>query len=110
MSEDYLRDLREAAEKLKTHTSGAVVIFHDDADGLCSGAIASLALDRLNIQHDLICVEKISPEIVKLIHSLGDRLYIYVDIGSGRADLIEREVEQGRGRALIADHLSLIHI
>ena len=89
---------------MKTHTSGAVVIFHDDADGLCSGAIASLALDRLNIQHDLICVEKISPEIVKLIHSLGDRLYIYVDIGSGRADLIEREVEQGRGRALIADH------
>ena len=103
IEEAYERDLRKASKILRG-VREAVLIFHDDADGLCAGAIASLALDRLNIQHDLICVEKISPEIVKLIHSLGDRLYIYVDIGSGRADLIEREVEQGRGRALIADH------
>jgi len=104
MREPYLRRLREAVGELKAWSSSVVVIFHDDADGLCSGAIASLSLDKLGIRHDLICVEKVSPEIVKLIHSLGDRLYLYVDIGSGRADLIEKEVDSGHGKALIADH------
>jgi len=72
------------------------LIFHDDADGLCAGAIASLALDRLKVAHELLCVEKLSPEIVKLIHSRNKKLYIYLDIGSGRADLIAANSEKRR--------------
>jgi len=104
MMGDYLRALRRAVEEIKAWGSDAIVVFHDDADGICSGAIASLALDRLGIGHEMVCIEKISPEVVRLIHSMGDRLYVYVDIGSGRADLIQGEVDGGRGRAVIADH------
>ncbi len=102
--EDYFRALKEAAEELKSYTSRATLIFHDDADGLCAGAIASLTLDRLGIEHGLVCIEKASPEIIKLIHSRGDILYIYLDIGSGRADAIADELEESGGKAIIADH------
>lgn len=82
----------------------ALLIFHDDADGLCAGAILSTLLDRLGIAHKLICIEKLSPEIVDLIHSRGDGLYIYADIGSGRADLIARSLAALGGAAIIVDH------
>jgi len=100
----YQEDLRRASEILRRRVGEAVLVFHDDADGLCAGAIASLALDKLEIKHKLVCVEKLSPEIVKLIHSRGDRLYLYVDIGSGRADLIAGELKRGGGLVIIADH------
>jgi len=83
----------------------AILVFHDDADGLCAGAIMSLALDRLGISHRLICVEKLSPEVVELIHAQGEKLYLYADIGSGRADS-DSLVAWGRsgGAAVIVDH------
>lgn len=100
----YFDDLREAAKNIRESPFDAVLVFHDDADGLCAGAIASLALERLGVKHKLICIEKLSAEVVKLIHSLGEALYIYVDIGSGRADLIAEEIKRGGGEAIIADH------
>ena len=101
---EYFSDLRKTAEKLKGFSSEVALIFHDDADGLCAGAIASLALDRLKVAHELLCVEKLSPEIVKLIHSRNKKLYIYLDIGSGRADLIAEQIRRSGGEAIIADH------
>ncbi len=100
----YHEDLRKASKILREWNRGAVLVFHDDADGLCAGAIASLALEKLGIEHKLVCVEKLSPQIVKLIHSQGNRLYLYVDIGSGRADLIVEELKEVGGLAIIADH------
>ncbi len=101
---DYWKALREAATILKSSSKDAIVIFHDDADGLCAGAIASLALDRIGVSHRLVCIEKLSPEIVDLIHSLSDKLYLYLDIGSGRADLIARKLDEKPGLAIIVDH------
>ncbi|RLG09424.1 MAG: hypothetical protein DRN68_01585 [Thaumarchaeota archaeon] len=102
--EGYLKALREAAEELRSIDFEVPIIFHDDADGLCSAAIASMALDRIGVRHKLYCVEKLHPAIVKLLHSKGYRLYIYLDIGSGRADLIMKCVEEHGSRAIIVDH------
>ena len=102
--EEYLEALREAAEELRSIDFEVPIIFHDDADGLCSAAIASTALERAGIRHELYCVEKLHPAIVKLIHSKGYKLYIYLDIGSGRADLIAKNVEEHDSRAIIVDH------
>ena len=49
-------------------------------------------------------MEKVSPEIIELIHSRGRDLYLYVDIGSGRADAIAEALERRGGKAMIADH------
>ena len=61
----YFDDLREAAKNIRESPFDAVLVFHDDADGLCAGAIASLALERLGVKHKLICIEKLSAEVVK---------------------------------------------
>lgn len=92
------------AARLLIEAGEVVLVFHDDADGLCAGAILSLTLDRLGTSHKLVCVEKLSPEVVELIHSQGEKLYLYADIGSGRADLIARELEGAGGAAIIVDH------
>ena len=102
--EEYFEALREAAEELRSIDFEVPIIFHDDADGLCSAAIASMALDRVGIRYKLYCVEKLHPAIVKLLHSKGYKLYIYLDIGSGRADLIVKSVEEQDSRAIIVDH------
>ena len=102
--EEYFEALREAAEELRSIDFEVPIIFHDDADGLCSAAIASMALDRVGIRYKLYCVEKLHPAIVKLLHSKGYKLYIYLDIGSGRADLIMKSVEEQDSRAIIVDH------
>ena len=102
--EEYFEALREAAEELRSIDFEVPIIFHDDADGLCSAAIASMALDRVGIKYKLYCVEKLHPAIVKLLHSKGYKLYIYLDIGSGRADLIVKSVEEQDSRAIIVDH------
>ncbi|RLF98999.1 MAG: phosphoesterase, partial [Thaumarchaeota archaeon] len=102
--EEYFKALREAAEELRSIDFEVPVIFHDDADGLCSAAIASMALDRIGVRYKLYCIEKIHPAIVKLLHSKGYKLYIYLDIGSGRADLIMKSVEEQGSRAIIVDH------
>ena len=102
--EEYFEVLREAAEELRSIDFEVPIIFHDDADGLCSAAIASMALDRVSIKYRLYCIEKLHPAIVKLLHSKGYKLYIYLDIGSGRADLIMKSIEEQDSRAIIVDH------
>lgn len=103
VEEAYEKDLKNALRVLRS-VRETILIFHDDADGLCAGAIASLALDRLGVKHRLICVEKLSPEIIELIHSRGAELYLYLDIGSGRADLIAERLKRSGGLVIIADH------
>lgn len=102
--DEYFEALKAAAEELRSINFEVPIIFHDDADGLCSAAIASTALDRAGIMHKLYCIEKLHPTIVRLLHSKGYRLYLYLDIGSGRADLIAKSVEEYGSRAIIVDH------
>jgi single-stranded DNA-specific DHH superfamily exonuclease len=42
-----------------SHLKGALVIHHDEADGLCSGALTKLALDKLGLETHPICLDKL---------------------------------------------------
>ena len=61
----------------------ALVIHHDEADGLCSGALTKVALERLGLETQLICVDKLYPEVVQNVESGIRRVVAYSDIGSG---------------------------
>lgn len=101
--EEYFEELRRVAGELKG--SGEVaIVFHNDADGLCAGAIASLALKRAGIPCKPMSIEKVHPAILGLVHSTGHKLYIYLDIGSGRADLVAEAAERSGARAIVLDH------
>ncbi|MGQ9530234.1 MAG: DHH family phosphoesterase [Candidatus Bathycorpusculaceae bacterium] len=81
----------------------AIVIHHDDADGLCSAAITKRALEREGIKPKTFCLEKVYTEVIEDLHSKVGQTIFYVDIGSSHADMIS-EYNRGRNLTIILDH------
>lgn len=87
-----------------TKVRDALIIYHDDADGISAGAIMSVALNRLGFNVERICLEKLFPEVVREIHSAKKRVHIfYCDIGSPHCDMIS-QYNNGRNLTIILDH------
>ena len=81
----------------------AVVLHHDEADGLTSAALTKLALSCLGLNTRLICLDKLYPEVVKDIESGPPRVIAYVDLGSGHIDWLIAE-NSPKGLILVLDH------
>jgi single-stranded-DNA-specific exonuclease len=88
----------------------AIVLHHDEADGLTSAALTKLALERLGLVTRLICLDKLYPEVVKDIESSHSRVIAYVDLGSGHVDWLVT-TNSARNLILVLDHhdTSLVH-
>lgn len=100
--------IKKATETVKLINSirveNALVIYHDDADGISAGAIISTALNRMGLNVNRICLEKLLPEVVREIHSSKKRTHIfYCDIGSPHCDMIS-QYNNGRNLTIILDH------
>ena len=101
---EYLNDLVSAARRLRSkRPREATVLYHDEADGICSGAIAKKALEREGFAVQLISLEKLYPEVVEKLHSQRNKTFIYVDLGAGQVERI-CSVNQGRNLAIVLDH------
>jgi len=78
---------RAAANLLAITPSAVLLLHHNDADGLTSGAILSKAFERSQIPMRRVCLEKPYPEVVQ--HLLGDpdidpkTIVVIADFGSG---------------------------
>lgn len=78
------------------------IVHHDDADGLASAAILKVALERKKFNAKFVCLEKLFPKVVGLIHERGLPV-IYADLGSPHADLISlKNVKENT--IIILDH------
>ena len=87
--EDFKSKANQAITELKTiKPEEAVIVHHDDADGLCSAAITKKALEREGIKVKTFCLEKVYTEVIRDVHSKSGQTIFYVDIGSAHADLI----------------------
>ncbi|MEM1546620.1 MAG: DHH family phosphoesterase [Candidatus Methanomethylicia archaeon] len=100
--------IKKATETVKLINSirveNALVIYHDDADGISAGAIISTTLNRMGLNVNRICLEKLLPEVVREIHSSKRRTHIfYCDIGSPHCDMIS-QYNNGRNLTIILDH------
>jgi hypothetical protein len=84
----------------------ALIVHHDDADGLCSAAIIKEALEREGLRVTTFCLEKVYTEVIADLHSKERRIIFYADIGSSHADLIS-EYNKGRHLTIILDHHDL---
>jgi RecJ-like exonuclease len=104
MREKYFGLIKDIAGELRSYSGVVGLVFHNDADGLCAAGISASALNKIGVNYRLICIEKIHPAILKLVYSTDCRFYIFLDIGSGRADLIAKMSEETKLRALILDH------
>ncbi|MEM0089800.1 MAG: DHH family phosphoesterase [Nitrososphaerota archaeon] len=98
----YSEELKRASELFRASTNNVLVIHHDDADGICSAAIALSAFESSGIKTGRVCIEKLHPAILSKIHSTDYDAYVYTDIGSGKAEIIERLA--GDKLVIILDH------
>jgi single-stranded DNA-specific DHH superfamily exonuclease len=81
----------------------AIVLHHDEADGLTSAALTKLALSSLGLETRPICLDKLFPEVVKDIESGPPRVIAYVDLGSGHIDWLTK-ANSARSLILVLDH------
>jgi len=101
--EKVLRESEECAKRLlEVDADRAIIVHHDDADGVTAGALLKLALKGRFSTHT-ICLEKTYPQVVKKLQAQGKEPIIYVDLGSPHAPLISKLNELGR-TIIIIDH------
>lgn len=102
--EDYYRKVRTAISELrKAEAKETILVYHDDADALCSCAITKTALEREGYKVKAFCLEKVYPEVIEDVHKGRDKAIFYADIGSAHADFIS-EVNGSRNLTIILDH------
>ena len=92
-----IRDLEDAASAL-TSAKNVLVITHIDADGIASGGIASIALDRMGIEYRIVFEKKISEDTIDLIRSAKEDIVWICDLGSAYLS------EFKRSGIIVTDH------
>lgn len=101
---EFKKKATQTIAELKTEKpKEAIIVHHDDADGLCSAAITKRALQREGIEVKTFCLEKLYTEVIEDVHSKAGQTIFYVDIGSAHADLISK-YNKGRNLTIILDH------
>ena len=92
MSEQYIK-----AKEIIASTDDIKIYSHIDCDGICSGAILSTILDRLDKPHEIEFVNLDVLDNIELTHELT----IFSDLGSGQ--LIDTKARKDQ-KIIILDH------
>ncbi len=96
-----LTTARKAAELIKRHRTDSIdLVSHMDADGVCSAALISKALDRLDIRHNVKFVRMLYRDVIEELDPPD--LTIFTDLGSSQIKNV-RDKFLGRD-VIIADH------
>ena len=77
---------------------------HIDADGLTSAAIASTALARAGIEHDVVFKKQLDEAEIASIAAREFETVLFTDFGSGQLDVITEHEQAGDFVPVIADH------
>src|SRR3989441_12114781 len=102
--ESFLNKLAQAKDTIaKSGLKDAIILHHDEADGLCSAALTKIAIEKLGIETRLICLDKLYPEVVKDVEEGSQGLVVFSDLGSGHVQLLENQ-NQSRSLLVILDH------
>jgi len=96
----FFTALKEMATEVRERDDFAV-IFHHDADGVTSGAIAIQALKREGKKVAHMCLKQLYKENIEEIRVLGKN-YLFVDFGAGQLDYLKEEFEEES--VFILDH------
>ncbi len=104
MYNKLIKAMERAILKVKEWPEKTVQIFHhNDADGLCSGAILTRAFERQGFEVRRFCLEKPYPAVLKKIYEQEGKFLIFADF-AGRIAPIISELNMGRNLTLILDH------
>jgi RecJ-like exonuclease len=96
-----LTEAKKAAEMIKKHRHDSIeIVSHMDADGVCSAAIISKALDRLDIKHNVKFVRMLYREVVDDLDPAD--LTIFTDLGSSQLESLRTKYHDHD--VIISDH------
>ena len=108
--EPFLSRLAQAKEAIaQSGLKESVVLHHDEADGLCSAALTKIAIEKLGFQTQLICLDKVYPEVVRDVEGRLRRLVVFSDLGSGHVESLASH-NKSKSILLILDHHDTIEI
>lgn len=96
---EYLSMARKISERIMKEKD-VLVVSHIDADGITSAGIATMALDSVNVNYDVIFLKQLDSGAMKMIRDRNKPLVWFTDLGSGM-------VHEMHGiSAVITDHHS----
>jgi len=102
--ESFLNKLAQAKDTIvKSGLKDALILHHDEADGLCSAALTKIAIEKLGIETRLSCLDKLYPEVVKDVEAGPRHLVVFSDLGSGHVQLLESQ-NRSKSILVILDH------
>lgn len=105
MVEEILEAAQPAAQKLKDYEGKIRLVGQYDADGISATAIAHEMLDRMDKEFDYEIVKQLYEEGVKRIAEEDEELILFVDIGSGQAEDIQKHIIEEAGKeVIVSDH------
>jgi len=91
------------AERL-CRADGVLLASHIDADGLTSAAIASRALERAAVPHDVVFKKQLDEAELASLAAREYDTVLFTDFGSGQLDVIATHERAGDFEPVIADH------
>ncbi|MFC7071688.1 DHH family phosphoesterase [Halovenus rubra] len=98
-------DERATACARRLHDAESVLLAsHIDADGLTSAAIASTALERAALPHEVVFKKQLDEEEIASIAAREYDTVLFTDFGSGQLDDITDHEHAGDFQPVIADH------
>lgn len=99
-----IEGMERAIREVRQWPKKTVQIFHhNDADGLCSGAILTRAMQRQGFDVLRFCLEKPYPAVLKRIYEQEGSILIFADF-AGRIAPMLSELNRGKNLTLILDH------
>ena len=105
MVQDVLDAAKPAAKKLKDYDGKIRLIGQYDADGISATTIAHEMLDRLGKEFEYEIVKQLYEEDIERLAEEDEELLLFVDIGSGQSDLIQKHIIEGVGKeVIVSDH------
>ncbi|MFQ5647663.1 MAG: DHH family phosphoesterase [Candidatus Aenigmatarchaeota archaeon] len=95
---------KRIADILKETPGRIRLVSHHDADGITAAAIMLRALQREGRDVHITMVKQLSEKLIKELAGSGEKLLMFLDLGSGQLDAIQRHM-LGEGRKIIiCDH------
>jgi len=94
----------EACARRLRAADSVLLASHIDADGLTSAAVASTALERAGIPHDVVFEKQLDERAIAAIAASDHETVLFTDFGSGQLDVISEFERTGAFEPVIADH------
>ncbi len=92
------------AQKIKSSPGRVRIVSHYDADGITSASIMVRALMREGREFHLTLVKQLGEDIIKGLSEEDNRIMVFLDLGSGMLDLIQKHLVKDGRLIAVADH------